>query len=297
MATSASIAALWASVTRPHILTIVFFATLTYGWIFTETFAPLIALVAVWDWFIVNFTNKATDIEEDLENRVPGAELVAEHKRAVEGLNWAMIAGGLAAGLWLFPEILPFRIAFTLIGLAYNYDLIPWRRGGRFVLTRFKALYFFKNFGSSMLFTLSVFLYPYFGLAAEYPVGKLLLAIVFFIPLELTYEIIYDLRDVEGDTKVGVPTYPVVHGVPRAKQIIFGLILLSALAPLSGALSGKLAFREWCVLAACVQQVILMRIYAPKDRLPSHRDAVRITYIGAGQLASYCLWVGLGLPL
>ena len=288
--------ATWVSVARPHILTIVLFSTLTYGWIFTGRFDLLIPLIAVWDWFIVNFTNKATDVEEDLANGIPGAEAVAANRRRVELICWGMIVVGLGAGLWWAPAILPYRIAFTLIGLAYNYDLIPvWR--GKLAFTRFKALYFFKNFGSSLLFTLSVFLYPFVGLAADYPASKLLLAIAFFIPLELTYEIFYDLRDVEGDRAVGVPTYPVVHGVRRAKQLIFGLIGVAALAPLAGAAAGLLAFREWCVVAACVQQVVLMRIYAPAERLPRHRDAVRITYLGAAQLASYCAWVGLGLPL
>lgn len=286
----------WVSVARPHILTIVFFATLTYGWIFTGRFDLLIPLVAVWDWFIVNFTNKATDVEEDLANGIPGAEAVAAHARAVERLCWFMIAAGLGAGLWLTPSIMGYRVAFTLIGLAYNYDLVPvWR--GKLAFTRFKELYFFKNFGSSVLFTLSVFLYPYVGLGATYPVVKLLLAIAFFIPLELTYEIFYDLRDVEGDRVVGVPTYPVVHGVRRAKQIIHGLIAVSAVAPLVGAVAGLLAFKEWCVVAACAQQLILMRVYAPGARLPTHADAVRITYIGAAQLASYCGWVAAGLPL
>ena len=209
----------WVSVARPPILTIVFFATLTYGWIFTGRFDLLIPLVAVWDWFIVNFTNKATDVEEDLANGIPGAEAVAAHARAVERLCWFMIAAGLGAGLWLTPSIMGYRVAFTLIGLAYNYDLVPvWR--GKLAFTRFKELYFFKNFGSSVLFTLSVFLYPYVGLGATYPVVKLLLAIAFFIPLELTYEIFYDLRDVEGDRVVGVPTYPVVHGVETSRKII-----------------------------------------------------------------------------
>jgi 4-hydroxybenzoate polyprenyltransferase len=288
--------ATWISVARPHILSIVFFATLTYGWIFTGRFYVLIPLVAVWDWFIVNLTNKATDVAEDLANGIPGAAAVAAHAKAVERLCWAMIAVGLLVGVWLVPSILPYRVAFTLIGLAYNYALIPvWR--GKLAFTRFKELYFFKNFGSSVLFTLSVFLYPYVGLEAAYPGVKLLLAILFFIPLELTYEIFYDLRDVAGDRAVGVPTYPVVHGVPRAKQIIYGLIGLSALAPLVGAAAGLLAFREWCVVAACLQQALLMRVYAPGERLPTHRDAVRVTYIGAAQLASYCAWVGAGLPL
>jgi 4-hydroxybenzoate polyprenyltransferase len=284
---------LWVGVARPHILAIVFASTLTYGWIFTEQHSLLIPLIAVWDWFIVNFTNKATDLEEDLANGIPGARQIARHQRRVEWINWLMIVGGLAAGLVVLPGLLPWRLLFTFIGLIYNYRWIPWP-GGR---TRLKETYFFKNFGSSMLFTLSVFIYPLVGLGAEYPVQKLLLAIAFFIPLELTYEIIYDLRDVDGDRQQGVPTYPVVHGVDVAKKIIYGLLAFSAIWPIVGVLAFELRLREWVVVAGVLQQLLLMRWVCGGARLPTTADAIRVTWIGAAQLASYNVWILIGLPL
>jgi 4-hydroxybenzoate polyprenyltransferase len=291
--------ATWIAVARPHILSIVFASTLTYGWIFTDRHDLLIPLVAVWDWFIVNWMNKAADIEEDLANGVTGAQEVARKKRAVEGIGVVMIAIGFALGAVLAPSLTPWRVLFTGIGLLYNYRLIPWVRGGKFVRTRFKETYFFKNFGSSMLFTLSVFIYPLFGLGAadEYPFFALIAAIAFFIPLELTYEIIYDLRDVDGDQRLGIPTYPVVHGPSRAKQIIYGLLFFSALAPIAGALTGELRVREWCVVAAVVQQVAVMQIFCRGDRIPTQSEAVFITYLGTSQLLAYNLWVFAGLPL
>lgn len=290
-------AAIWFAVARPHILTIVYFSTLTYVWIFTGAHDFVLPFVAVWDWFIVNFANKAVDVDEDEKNGIVGASVVREKKRVVEMLCFAMIGVGLLGGTFLYPALLPYRVLFTVIGLAYNYRLIPWFVNGRLGRTRFKEMYFFKNFGSSMLFTLSVFVYPRMGLpaAADFPDFNLAVAILFFIPLELTYEIIYDLRDVDGDRAEGVPTYPVVHGVKTAKRIIYGLIAFAAMAPLVA--STTLPFREWCVVVACVQQLVLMRIYCAGDRRPTQRDSVLITMMGAAQLASYNLWVGLGLPL
>ncbi len=290
---------LWFGIARPHILTIVFASTLTYGWIYSERFAPLIALIAVWDWFIVNFMNKAVDVEEDVHNGIAGAEAVKDHRRAVERTGWLMIALGLGAGLWVLPQIWPFRLVFTVIGLGYNYKFVPAIVKGRLGLSRLKEMYFFKNFGSSMLFTLSVFLYPLFGLELErsYPMSALLLSIAFFIPLELTYEIIYDLRDVLGDRALGVPTYPVVHGEARARQIIWGLILGSSIPLIVGALTGLLRLREWVVIAGCVQQALVVLVFLREGRRPSPRDCVLITLIGAAQLFSYCAWVRLGLPL
>lgn len=37
----------------------------------------------------------------------------------------------------------------------------------------------------------------------------LLALVLFFVPFELTYEILYDMRDLDGDRRAGVPTYPV----------------------------------------------------------------------------------------
>ena len=290
---------IWLGIGRPHILAIVFASTLTYGWIFTESHSLLIPAIAVWDWFIVNFMNKATDIEEDIANNIPGAQSAAVHQRKMEVMGFIMIAGGLGAGYFFVPAILGFRVIFTFIGLAYNYKLIPWIRGGQFMMTRFKELYFFKNFGSSMLFTLSVFIYPLFGLGAQndYDLTKLLFAIAFFIPLELTYEIIYDLRDIDGDTASDVPTYPVVHGASNAKKIIYGLLLFSAIFPLLGAATEILRLREWVVVFGIIQQLILMRIFCGGEKMPTSRDAVLITWIGAVQLFSYNLWIVIGLPL
>lgn len=294
----------WLQLFRPHILSIVYASTLTYGWIFTERLDLLLPLVAVWDWFFVNFTNKATDVAEDLRNRIPGAEAMAAHGRRVEVLNAALIAAGLLAGAFLHPALLPYRLLFTVVGLSYNYRIVPTLARGadgsvRLTRTRLKELYFAKNFGSSVLFCLSVFIYPLVGLGAagHYPVWSLVLAILFFIPLELTYEILYDLRDLEGDRAQGVPTYPVVHGRERSLQIIYALIALSALAPVIGGAAGLLRLREWVVVAGCVQQAIVIHLLTRRGRQPSQRDTELATYLGTAQLGSYCLWVAVGLPL
>ena len=291
--------ATWASVARPHILTIVFFSTLTYGWIFTGRFDLLIPLVAVWDWFIVNFTNKATDVEEDLANGIPGAEAVAAHARAVERLCWFMIAAGLGAGLWLTPSIMGYRVAFTLIGLAYNYDLVPvWR--GKLAFTRFKELYFFKNFASSVLFVLTCFAYPIVeaGAWSSVPRSALVTLVVFFVAFELTYEILYDLRDLEGDRAEGVPTYPVVHGPLVARRIIDGLLALAAAALAIGFLFRAVGVRELLMLVAPAAQ---LAFYRPRfARGLTTPDCVWLTHLGTIELLVFLagteVWRRAGLP-
>ena len=40
---------------------------------------------------------------------------------------------------------------------------------------------------------------------------------------ELSYEVLYDLRDVDGDRAAGVRTYPVVHGLAVGWNVARGL--------------------------------------------------------------------------
>jgi 4-hydroxybenzoate polyprenyltransferase len=310
----------WIGVGRPHILGIVFASTLVYGWVFSGRFDGVVPVLAVWDWFIVNFLNKATDTEEDAANQITGAAAVEVYAWRMHLAGALMVVLGLLAGVWVRPELLPWRVLFTLIGIAYNYRILPVSASvapaiSRFIrtqdttvfglqfrslrFTRLKETYFFKNFGSSLLFSLSVFIYPFLGVegATGYPLRSLFLGLLFFIPLELTYEIFYDLRDIEGDRRFSIPTYPVVHGPAIAKRILLGLLVLSALPLLAGLAFGWLRLREWCMVAAVFQQGLVYLRIAARDRLPTSRECISITWLGCAQLLSYALWVALGLPL
>jgi 4-hydroxybenzoate polyprenyltransferase len=128
--------------------------------------------------------------------------------------------------------------------------------------------------------------------------GGIFFLALFFVPFELTYEILYDLRDLEGDKQEGIPTYPVVHGPHRARQIIDGLLLLSSGVLLGGILSGSLGAREGLMLAAPLTQLLF---YRPRYRrgLTAH-DCIVLTHLGTAQLALYLmgtfLWLRAGLP-
>ena len=96
---------------------------------------------------------------------------------------------------------------FHAIGLGYSYRIVPTPRG----LRRFKDTHLFKNTMSAVLFVLSVIAYPLLGRAGPLqPRRERVAALaIFFFLFEHTFEVIYDLRDLEGDRAVGVPTYPV----------------------------------------------------------------------------------------
>lgn len=284
-----------AGIARPHIMAIAALASLVFGWLLTGRWWWLLPGVVALDWFLVNLMNRVADLAEDRKNGVAGTAWVDANAVALTTGSWILLLGSFPALHAAAPGLTPLRLLLQAIGLAYNYRLLPARREGRWTRTRFKETWLWKNVSSAGLFVLSCQLYPTALGGWDAPVPRLLWLAAFFFPLELTYEILYDLRDVEGDRAEGVPTFPVVHGVPASRRIVEALIAASALALLAGFALGALRFREVVLVAAPVQQAIAVRAWLTGPI--AQRDAVRLTWLGAGQIASYCLWVWAGLPL
>lgn len=288
-----------ASIMRFHIILVAIFAEMVMSWLLTGEFRPDIALLGGVDWLLINLLNKLTDLEEDAANDIRGTERVASHKRGLAIIWIAVFTGSFAWSLLAYPELTPWRIAVQLIGLGYSLNMVPTPSG----LKRFKDIYFLKNFMSSVLFVHTVFIYPFTVAGYEvtaHPGGlaSLILLILFFVPFELTYEILYDMRDLEGDRLAGVPTYPVVHGIPTSRKIIDGLLILAFVIIAAGFLSSVLGLREALLgLAPGIQLAFYRPRYA---RGLTSRDCIQLTHLGTGLLAFYIvgnlIWLELGLP-
>lgn len=284
------------AIARYHIVFVAMAAAVVFGWIFTGERPWALALVVGVDWFLVNLMNRITDIDEDLKNGIPGTERVARSKRLLTWGAAALMVGSFAATHWAWPALTPLRVAVQVIGLAYNYRLVPTPKGMR----RFKEIYFFKNFMSAVLFVLTCFAYPL--AAAGWPSGvpftTVATLVLFFVPFELTYEILYDLRDLEGDRAEGIPTFPVVHGPEVARRIIDGLLVLAAAVLVAGFALRTVGARELLMLFAPLAQVFF---YRPRLRrgLSTH-DCVVLTHLGTAMLLLFLagteVWLRAGLP-
>lgn len=284
-----------ASLLRLHIVGVALLATLVFGWLFTgEHPFVLVPFVAI-DWFVINLVNRVTDLAEDVANQVPGADIAAARKRQLEVLSIVAFVASLAVShLWVSAELTPLRLLVQAIGLAYNFRLIPTPRGR----TRFKELYFFKNTMSAVLFVLTCIAYPLAWSARIVPWTTVAAITAFFVPFELSYEVLYDFRDLEGDRREGVPTYPVVHGPETARRILDGLLVGSALALVGAFFARWVGARELLMLAAPALQ---WGLSAPRLRRGlDHRDCVLITHLGSAQLLLFLvgtqLWLWAGLP-
>lgn len=285
----------WASIARYHIMLVAMAAALVFGWIATGRYLFALTLVVGLDWFLINFMNRVTDLAEDLANGIPGTDRVARNARFYTVSAWALMIGSFVAVHLVWPALTPWRVAVQVIGLGYNYRIVPTPRG----LSRFKEMYFFKNFGSSVLFVLTCFVYPLVvGGPRLVPLATVVVLALFFVPFELTYEILYDLRDLAGDRAEGVPTYPVVHGPARALQIIDGLLVGASVVLVAGVATRVLGVRELLMLFAPIAQRVF---YRPRvARGITTRDCIVLTHLGTAQLVLFlvgtALWLRAGLP-
>ncbi|MCK5689347.1 UbiA family prenyltransferase [Myxococcota bacterium] len=293
--TKTSTLALAASISRIHIVTIAALGTLTFGWIFTgEYFWTLMALAAA-DWFVVNLLNRVVDIQEDKTNDIPGTTFVERNQRTIAIVGFGLLIFSFGLTYILAPEIVLLRIAYHTLGLAYNWPIFPGAR-------RLKELYFFKNTSSALGFIITVFLYPMSEIWSSksqflpdiQPVTVVSAAIFFFL-FELSYEVIYDLRDAEGDRLANIRSFIVAHGQKITLRIIYSLLAVSSLVLITSYMLQLIPWRLVVMAVAPLLQAVLFTHWLKRGI--TSRDCVNLTWIGATLLLFYNLWVFAGLPL
>jgi 4-hydroxybenzoate polyprenyltransferase len=273
----------FASVGRLHIVAIAALGCFTFGWIFTGQRPWFASALCALDWFLVNLLNRVVDLKEDRANGIVGADFVAAHRRAILIAGFSVLGGSLI----LAPALLPLRLAYHGLGFAYNWPLFAGAR-------RIKQLYFWKNTASATGFLLTAFGYPLALGPRVVPPGTIVASAAFFFLFELSYEIIYDLRDAPGDALAGVRTYPVVHGARGAVRIIDALIFTAMAILVAGFAAHVVPWRVFVMIAApAIQLVYYKRALA---RGITQADCIRLTWIGVALLAAYHVWIAAGLP-
>lgn len=281
------------SLSRIHIVMIAAFGSLVFGYLLTGGFHPGLALLVALDWFLVNLVNRVVDQTEDRVNAIASTELAARHRRFIYGLSAGLLAASFALHLFWAPWLVLARGGYHLLGLLYNFRLIPTPGGAR----RLKEMFGFKNTASMLGFLLTLFAYPLlaYGLAPQVSWLYVWLLIAYFAPFELCFEAIYDLRDVPGDRAAGVRSYPVVMGVTWTSRMIQLFTVFSVHAVLLGLALGLFGLKEAILgIGPLLQLGLFLRGLARGFR-PS--DCIRITWTFALMLVGYVLWVWLGMPV
>jgi 4-hydroxybenzoate polyprenyltransferase len=286
----------FAVVGRLHITLIAALGVFTFGWLLTGEYPWLITVVCALDWYLVNLINRTVDVKEDSANEITGTEFAGRHGRVIIGIGLLILLVSLVVVHLLNPAITFLRITCHLLGAVYNWPFLP---GGR----RLKEQYFWKNTASATGFLLTVFGYPLATVSWKtgfnnFPPGitwaTIAFSALFFILFVLSYEVIYDLRDVKGDALAGIRTYPVVHGERGAVHIIDALIFSSMLVLAIGYLLDLVPWRIFIMICApALQYAVYKRALR---RGITAKDSVGITWMGAALLFIYHLWVIAELP-
>jgi len=286
---------LLASISRLHIVAIAMLAGLTFGWLFTGAYSFSAMLLIGCDWFLVNLLNRPADLKEDQENNIYGSDFVGRHRRGILGLGVGSLVLSFALTIALLSPLTNIlRAAFHLLGAAYNWRVLPGQR-------RIKELYFWKNFASAVGFLITVFGYPLslhpatiLVLPAGVTVTGIACFALFFLLFELSYEVIYDLRDRVGDEASGVKTYAVVHGSDTATKIAY-LLAVGGMVVLAVAYGGGfIPWRLFVMIVAPVVQIAGLRWATARGITSAY--CVGITWLGAALLLAYNLWAWAGLP-
>lgn len=260
-----------ASIGRFHICCIGAFGSLLFGHLLLDHYQPLLAVLVLHDWFLINILNRVSDLREDIKNNIPFSQFAYDHRRAILATYMISLSASFSLHFVLptqFPQaLLVARVIGNSLGLIYNFR--PF-----FLSQRLKELYFFKNVSSCMGFLITSFLYPLcvgkplYGKADESLELYLALLNGFFSLFEISFEIIYDLRDEKGDREAGIQTYPVVHGREISEAIVVILNIFSVVFLLIGAEIGLFTGRETIMIHAPLIQLLIFW-KASKNGYPS----------------------------
>jgi 4-hydroxybenzoate polyprenyltransferase len=275
---------------RLHIVLIAFLGTATYAWLFSGRHLWGVAAAAALDWLLLDLCNKLSDLPEDLINNPEEAGWVGAHQRVLQVAVVALFVASLVPTALLAPRLILPRVLFQLGGVAYNFRVLPGR-------LRLKQIYALKNASAAVLFLITLVGYPWatLGSAFSAPWPQVLALSLFFFFFEMSFEVVYDFKDLAGDRAEGVPTYPAVHG-GRGGRLAFDLFLVAAaLVLIVARAAGAVGFKELLLLLSPAVQAALFPLFARRGFRA--RDTVWITHLGSLQLCLYNAWVLLGLPI
>ncbi len=121
-----------------------------------------------------------------------------------------------------------------------------------------------------------------------------LFSCAFFLFFEVSYEIIYDLRDIKGDAIALLRTYPVVHGELATVYIIDILLFCSVMTLCLGYLFCIVPWRIFIMAGAPILQFVLYKKALQRGIVA--RDCIIITWLGVSMFVVFNLWVLADLP-
>lgn len=156
--------------------------------------------------------NRLTDVEEDTLNCPDDLKDAQGKRRSIK--IFCYVGGTIAILLALVTEptwTLAALVAFgAFVGFFYNTPLLPSRPH-----LRLKNIFIIKNLSSGAGWSAGLLIFPMLR-AHEQPDWRFFTAFAYMFAMVMTYEIMWDMRDIAGDARAGIRTLPVVLGINNA---------------------------------------------------------------------------------
>lgn len=163
-----------------------------------------------------NVVNDLFDIEIDRVNR-PERPLVSGRISQRAALVTVIIAFLVGLGISYRLGFMPFALGMAVVALLVGYAV------------RLKRILFVGNITVAFITALT---FPYVGSIYKIPLNaEVIFPALFIFLFHLGREIIKDIVDIEGDSRVGARTIPIVFG--RGKAVVCAAIPFIVLVPLT----------------------------------------------------------------
>jgi 4-hydroxybenzoate polyprenyltransferase len=232
---------------RPHICLLVFLLVLASGGSFSDIQKELF-FSAMGFSFLMAFVylfNKWTDIDEDQINVKGGPIDPAKKNRVLYG-SLLFLTCPL---FFLYHNRYLLLIYFIVagIGLLYSYKVAIFGRP-----FRFKDKFLVKNLSSAVMWASPPAFVPAALRGAVWPLDIVSFIVVFFIVVPI--EIVWDVRDIEGDKRFGIKTIPNVLGIQWTKIICIALFCIPGFFML------KFSFFKSSLIALSISIALILMI-------------------------------------
>jgi 4-hydroxybenzoate polyprenyltransferase len=180
------------------------------------------------------WTNMLTDAREDALNYGEKDRFLAGEARWIKALVLLSITGSFILAARAGWRVVLFGLILNCLGTLYGLELRwgAWR-------FRVKSVPLLKNVYSSFFWSVALLLCPSIYLNTPLDV-RLFAAIPCMFLLVLYVEMLWDIRDINGDRAAGVRTIPVLLGEERSRWIIHAVNVAGAASLVAMVFSGSM---------------------------------------------------------
>jgi 4-hydroxybenzoate polyprenyltransferase len=203
--------------------------------------------------------NRLTDVTEDALNCPGDLKDAQAKKNAIKILCYA--GGIISVVLALFTEptwTLAGLVVFgAAVGYFYNSPLLPSQSH-----LRLKNIFIIKNLSSGAGWSAGLLVFPMLR-ANTQPDGSFFTAFVYMFAMVMTYEIMWDIRDVTGDTRANIRTLPVVLGINSAR-VYASLLQFFCLGIIISGLANARLTPIWSIYLLPSMMLLTLIIFFPR---------------------------------